>query len=273
MRSAPAATWSCRATSTIPEATAAAIDRDGWLHTGDLGSMDQRGYCRIEGRIKEMIIRGGENIYPREIETVLLSHPAVTEAAVVGSRRPVLGRGRRRRHPHIGRNAAHRGRTQRILPRPLPPTRSQPAGHSPAPFPSPPQERSAKTCSARNSPTRPDPPGLPRSAVTGSGADAPPPVQLTDLELTFSLGSAAGQRRSRGGHRQRRLPADGRGRGEWKASRGTRPTDGVEHFRQSRPRPGDRRADPGNRHAGGEECPARPCRHGCKRRAASAITS
>src|SRR5271165_699819 len=67
-----------------PEATTATIDRDGWLHTGDLGSMDQRGYCRIEGRIKEMIIRGGENIYPREIETVLLSHPAVAEAAVVG---------------------------------------------------------------------------------------------------------------------------------------------------------------------------------------------
>jgi len=67
-----------------PEATGAAIDRDGWLHTGDLGSMDERGYCRIQGRIKEMIIRGGENIYPREIETVLLSHPAVTEAAVVG---------------------------------------------------------------------------------------------------------------------------------------------------------------------------------------------
>ena len=67
-----------------PEATTATIDRDGWLHTGDLGSMDQRGYCRIEGRIKEMIIRGGENIYPREIETILLSHPAVAEAAVVG---------------------------------------------------------------------------------------------------------------------------------------------------------------------------------------------
>ncbi len=66
------------------EATSAAIDRDGWLHTGDLGSMDSRGYCRIEGRIKDMIIRGGENIYPREIETVLLSHPAVTAAAVVG---------------------------------------------------------------------------------------------------------------------------------------------------------------------------------------------
>ncbi|MGE5286557.1 MAG: class I adenylate-forming enzyme family protein [Micromonosporaceae bacterium] len=67
-----------------PQATSGAIDRDGWLHTGDLGSMDERGYCRIEGRIKEMIIRGGENIYPREIETVLLSHPAVAEAAVVG---------------------------------------------------------------------------------------------------------------------------------------------------------------------------------------------
>ena len=67
-----------------PVATRAAIDRDGWLHTGDLGSMDSRGYCRIEGRIKEMIIRGGENIYPREIEAVLLSHPAVTAAAIVG---------------------------------------------------------------------------------------------------------------------------------------------------------------------------------------------
>src|SRR6266487_151555 len=67
-----------------PEATAAAIDADGWLHTGDLGSMDERGYCRIAGRLKEMIIRGGENIYPREIEAVLTSHPGVAEAAVVG---------------------------------------------------------------------------------------------------------------------------------------------------------------------------------------------
>jgi len=67
-----------------PDATRAAIDHDGWLHTGDLGSMDSRGYCRIEGRIKDMIIRGGENIYPREIEEVLLSHPAVTAATVVG---------------------------------------------------------------------------------------------------------------------------------------------------------------------------------------------
>jgi fatty-acyl-CoA synthase len=67
-----------------PEATAAAIDADGWLHTGDLGAMDERGYCRIEGRVKEMIIRGGENIYPREIELVLFSHPRVADVAVVG---------------------------------------------------------------------------------------------------------------------------------------------------------------------------------------------
>ena len=67
-----------------PEATAAAIDADGWLRTGDLGSMDERGYLRIAGRSKDMIIRGGENIYPREIEEVLISHPAVAEAAVLG---------------------------------------------------------------------------------------------------------------------------------------------------------------------------------------------
>jgi fatty-acyl-CoA synthase len=67
-----------------PTATSAAIDADGWLHTGDLGSMDDRGYCRIQGRIKEMIIRGGENVYPREIEDVLRSHPGVEDAAVVG---------------------------------------------------------------------------------------------------------------------------------------------------------------------------------------------
>ncbi|MER6086364.1 AMP-binding protein, partial [Streptomyces sp. NPDC001833] len=67
-----------------PEATAEALDAEGWLHTGDLASMDARGYCRIEGRVKEMIIRGGENIFPREIEDVLRRHPGVQEAAVVG---------------------------------------------------------------------------------------------------------------------------------------------------------------------------------------------
>jgi acyl-CoA synthetase (AMP-forming)/AMP-acid ligase II len=67
-----------------PEKTAAAIDTDGWLHTGDLAAMDERGYCTIAGRLTDMIIRGGENIYPREIEQVLFGHPAVADVAVVG---------------------------------------------------------------------------------------------------------------------------------------------------------------------------------------------
>ena len=66
------------------EATAEAIDGDGWLHSGDLGSMDENGYVQITGRLKNMIIRGGENIYPREIEECLFSHPQVAEVAVFG---------------------------------------------------------------------------------------------------------------------------------------------------------------------------------------------
>ncbi|MFK7802294.1 MAG: class I adenylate-forming enzyme family protein [Anaerolineae bacterium] len=66
------------------EATAATIDKEGWLHTGDLGAMDGRGYVRITGRVKEMMIRGGENLFPAEIENVLLEHPAVAEVAIVG---------------------------------------------------------------------------------------------------------------------------------------------------------------------------------------------
>ena len=68
----------------MPEATAATIDSDGWLHTGDLCTMDERGYCRITGRLKDMIIRGGENIYPREIEEALYTHPAIEDVAVIG---------------------------------------------------------------------------------------------------------------------------------------------------------------------------------------------
>jgi fatty-acyl-CoA synthase len=68
----------------LPEATAEAIDADGWLHTGDIGVMDADGYTRITGRLKDMIIRGGENIFPKEIEDVLVTHPAVADAAVIG---------------------------------------------------------------------------------------------------------------------------------------------------------------------------------------------
>ncbi|RDE23548.1 AMP-binding protein [Parageobacillus thermoglucosidasius] len=67
-----------------PGATKEVIDEDGWLHTGDLAVMDENGYCRITGRLKDMIIRGGENIYPREIEEFLYKHPKILDVQVVG---------------------------------------------------------------------------------------------------------------------------------------------------------------------------------------------
>ena len=68
----------------MPDKTAETIDQDGWLHTGDLVTMDDRGYTTITGRLRDMIIRGGENIYPREIEELLFEHPRVADVAVVG---------------------------------------------------------------------------------------------------------------------------------------------------------------------------------------------
>ena len=67
-----------------PEKTADAIDADGWMHSGDLAVMDDHGYVNIVGRIKDMIIRGGENVYPREIEEFLYTHPAIADAQVIG---------------------------------------------------------------------------------------------------------------------------------------------------------------------------------------------
>jgi fatty-acyl-CoA synthase len=67
-----------------PEKTAESIDAAGWMHTGDLATMDGAGYLNIVGRIKDMVIRGGENVYPREIEEFLYGHPAVSDVQVVG---------------------------------------------------------------------------------------------------------------------------------------------------------------------------------------------
>jgi fatty-acyl-CoA synthase len=74
-----------------PEATAAAIDDEGWLHTGDLGTLDHEGFIRVTGRVKDMIIRGGENHFPAEIEHALLEHSSVSEVAVVGLPDPKWG--------------------------------------------------------------------------------------------------------------------------------------------------------------------------------------
>jgi fatty-acyl-CoA synthase len=74
-----------------PEGTASAIDSNGWMHTGDLAVMDDDGYVNIVGRIKDMIVRGGENVYPREIEEYLLTHPAVIDVQVTGVPDPKFG--------------------------------------------------------------------------------------------------------------------------------------------------------------------------------------
>ena len=66
------------------ERTAETIDADGWMHTGDLGVLDDEGYCNIVGRVKDMVIRGGENVYPREIEEFLYSNDKVQDVSVFG---------------------------------------------------------------------------------------------------------------------------------------------------------------------------------------------
>ena len=68
----------------MPEETAKVIDSDNWLHTGDLAIMDENGYCKITGRIKQMIIRGGENVYPKEIEEFLYTHPKISDVQIYG---------------------------------------------------------------------------------------------------------------------------------------------------------------------------------------------
>ncbi len=74
-----------------PQHTAEVLDAEGWLHTGDLGTIDEEGYVRIIGRKKEMIIRGGFKIYPQEVEEFLFTHPGIQNAAVVGIPQPVYG--------------------------------------------------------------------------------------------------------------------------------------------------------------------------------------
>ncbi|MDW3224410.1 MAG: AMP-binding protein [Paracoccaceae bacterium] len=74
-----------------PDQTASSIDQDGWMHTGDLGTLNPDGYCAITGRLKDMILRGGENIYPREIEEFLYTHPDIAQVQVFGIPDAALG--------------------------------------------------------------------------------------------------------------------------------------------------------------------------------------
>ena len=92
-------------------ATAGAIDAARWMHTGDLATMDDEGYVNIVGRIKDMIIRGGENIYPREIEEFLYAHPDVSDVQVIG----VPVRALRRRGDGLGEGQGGRAPTAESL--------------------------------------------------------------------------------------------------------------------------------------------------------------
>ena len=110
-----------------PEATAEAV-RDGWLHTGDVAERDDEGFYRIRGRLKDMVISGGENVYPAEVEEVLHAHPAVVEAAVVGVPDERWGEvcaafvvlraaGRRGRAPRVRARAARPVQGAEVVPR------------------------------------------------------------------------------------------------------------------------------------------------------------
>ena len=92
-----------------PEKTAEVLDAAGWMHTGDLAEMDEAGYVNIVGRIKDMVIRGGENVYPREVEEFLYTHPDIVDAQVIG----VPGRALRRGADGLGPAPAGRARADR----------------------------------------------------------------------------------------------------------------------------------------------------------------
>ena len=100
----------------MPEKTAEVIDADGWLHTGDLALREPNGYYRITGRLRDLIIRGGENIYPREVEERLYEHPAVVEVQVVGVPDRRLGEEVLAWVKLKSGQKCHRGRAARVLP-------------------------------------------------------------------------------------------------------------------------------------------------------------
>ena len=106
----------CRLLGRTPAATEEVLSPDGWFRTGDLGTIRHDGYLTINGRLKDMLIRGGENIYPREIEDQLIEHPDVAEVAVVGVPDPRVGRGDRRGGP-AARRSPRRSGGAAIVPR------------------------------------------------------------------------------------------------------------------------------------------------------------
>ena len=138
----------------LPDATAETIDADGWLRMGDLGIMDERGYVRIAGRLKEMIIRGGMNLYPREIEDAILDHPAWPRSACSASRARSGERSSARSSCRVTAPIRRRRRTSmNIAGSGWPRTSRRRCGTSSTRIRSPPRARSrSSSCSSRSRP-------------------------------------------------------------------------------------------------------------------------
>ena len=146
-----------------PDATAEAM-RGGWFHSGDMARVDEEGYFFIVDRKKDLIIRGGYNVYPREVEEVLYEHPKIREAAVVGVPHERVGRGDRRRgRPPRGRGAGARARSATTSRSASPPTSTRAWSGSSTSCPKAPPARSS---SARS--TAPSLPEAPRPARLAS---------------------------------------------------------------------------------------------------------
>ena len=97
------------------EKTVASIDADGWMHSGDLAVIDAEGFCNITSRVKDMICRGGENIYPREVEEFLFTHPDIAQAQVFGVPDERLGENRLRLDCSTTRGQPGRGGSEEFL--------------------------------------------------------------------------------------------------------------------------------------------------------------
>ncbi len=158
-----------------PDKTAEAIDADGWMHTGDLARMDDDGYVVIEGRIKDMVIRGGENIYPREIEEFLYSHPSIQDVQVIGVPDPRYGEELNGlHHPQAWRRTAGRRRRRGVLPGQAGPLQDSPLRGGP---------RRVPDDGLRQDPQSPDAPG---------GGGAAGPLTRTGMPVT-RVGSRPGR--------------------------------------------------------------------------------
>ena len=131
-----------------PDATAATVTADGWLKTGDAGYLDDDGYIYLHDRVKDMIVSGGENVYPAEVENVLMAHPAVGDVAVIGVPDDKWGEAVKAVVVPAAGTSPDRGRPDRVRPRAARPASSCPSpSTSSTALPRNPERQAAQTSS------------------------------------------------------------------------------------------------------------------------------